>query len=315
MSAPTTPQPLSARRRPPVVTVLGVAGLTLLAACSPAAPAPATPSRTPGSVQASPTATTPATPTEAPSGPPALLLEVRREGGFINPAASIGALPAVVVDADGRIYTPGADGARPLMIPVVLVRATGATGAAAVLAAARAAGLADGGAAGGVVADMGAVVFTLEVDGREVVTRVAANGPDGGPGLHPGPSGEPSRQPGAAALDLLARLVDPATPWAGRAAPTTPYSPVAYQVWVASSPADAPGATAPWPLAEDPATFGTAAAASLGVDGLRSGVVAGDDAVTLGTVLAGVTAGTALSANGVAYRVWIEPLVPADLGG
>lgn len=72
---------------------------------------------------------------------------------------------------------------------------------------------------------------------------------------------------------------------------------------------------APWPLAADPSAFGAPAAASLGVDGLRSGVVVGAEAATLAGALATAAAGTTLTANGVGYRVWIEPLLPVELGG
>ena len=245
-----------------------------------------------------------------------MLLEVRSGGGFINPAAGIGALPTVVVDTAGRIYLPGqaADGSTPL-IPIVTVRDTGATGAAAILAAAKAAGLVDGSGGGGVMADTGSTVFTLEVDGSEVITKVAAGGMGGGPGIHPGASGDASAAPGAAALDFLAKLTDPATGWGGASAAPTTYAPTEYRVWVAPDAAGTGGATAPWPLAADPASFGAPAAANLGVDGLRSGVVSGPDAVTLASALEKVLGGTDLRAKGTPYRVWIEPLLPVAVGG
>ena len=259
MHAPVVPASRAASRRPPLLVALAAAGLTLLAACSPAAAPPAASSGTPDRGQATPSAipaaTSSATGTEAPAGTTPLLLEVRSEGGFINPAASIGAPPTVVVDADGRIYTPGTGDAQTPMIPAISVRDTGAAGASAILDAARAAGLADGSAGGGVIADMGAIVFTLEVDGQEVVSRVVQNGPVGAPGLPPGPSGGSSGQPGAAALDLLARLTDPSTPWGGSTAPAVSYSPQAFRVWVARSSGDTPGPTARpgrWPRTRPP---------------------------------------------------------------
>ena len=318
LAAPRPPTPETRGRG--VHAVAAIAALILLAACSPAAPTPPPPS-TPGSSPApapgSPSASPPAAQSPSPSSTATLLLEVRSEGGFINPAASIGALPTVVVDTDGRIYTPGSapDGSSPI-IPVVGVRDTGPAGAAAILAAARAAGLADGSAAGGgVVADTGATVFTLEVDGQEVVTRVVANRPVGGPGVHPGASGDALGASGPA-LDLVAGLSDATTSWGGSAGVATVYQPTAYRVWTAREPQGmTPDKHAPWPLSADPSSFGAPAAADLGVVGLHSGMVSGADAAALARALASVEAGTALVAAGVACEVWVEPLLPDELGG
>jgi len=301
------------------LVVLATVGVIALGACSPATAAPtaspasasSVPSSAPSS-SAAPSLVASAAPSPSPSQAATLLLEVRTGGGFINPAAGIGALPTVVVDTTGRIYTPGLapDGSNPL-IPVVAVRDTGATGGAAILAAAKAAGLVDGTGGGGVMADTGAAIFTLEVNGTEVVTKVAGGGPGGGPG-GPGASGKP----GAAALEFLTKLTDPTTPWGGASAPATTYAPTEYRVWVAPDASLAGGATnAPWPLTADLATFGTSAATNLGVDGLRSGVVSGADAVTLATALAKIESGTDLTAKGAQYRVWVEPLLPVAVGG
>ena len=304
------------------LVALGVVVVVALAACSPATPSatastvPATsgPSVPPSSSTApsvAPSIAPSVAPSPSPSQAATLLLEVKTGGGFINPAASIGALPTVVVDTDGRIYLPGLapDGSNPL-IPVVAVRDTGAAGATAILAAAKAAGLVDGTGGGGVMADAGVTIFTLEVNGTEVVTKVAAGGP-GGPG-GPGASG----RPGAAAVEFLTRLTDPATAWGGASAPATTYAPTEYRVWVAPDASLASGATnAPWPLTADPKSFGTPAAANLGVDGLRSGVVSGADAITLATALAKVPSGSGLTAKGAVYRVWVEPLLPVAVGG
>jgi len=80
-----------------------------------------------------------------------LLLRVTTEGGFIGPSANLAALPQVTVLADGRILTPGAvDTIYPgPLLPPVQVRNVGTTGAAAILAAIRAAGLDKAGAGAG----------------------------------------------------------------------------------------------------------------------------------------------------------------------
>ncbi len=193
---------------------------TLLIACgsttptaSPTVSQPPTsaPASTPTAAPTLPSATTtpvPATaspaPTETPAGA-ALLLEVTNEGGFIAPSAHLGEVPSVVVDTAGNIYTAGPTPACPSgggcgsLIPPVVVRDVGANGAAQILAAMRAAGL-DKEGSSGVPGDAGVTVFTAQIDGQEIVNRIAAGGP-GGPG-HPGASPQP-------AIDLLNRLLDP----------------------------------------------------------------------------------------------------------
>ncbi len=243
-----------------------------------------------------------------------LLLEIYHAGGFINPAATIGAPSDVVVDEDGRIYTPhpSADGSMP-MVPMIDLRDTGAAGAAAVLSAARLSGLETGGSVG-LVGDAGSTVFTLEMpDGSEVVTRVGAMGP-GGPGAPGGSSGS-AAAPGAAALALLARLTDPAAPWPPSSTPAQAFEPTAYQLWVAPEAAAGVGAaTVAWPLATDPNQFGAPVASSLGVAGLRSGEVTGEQATALAKALGSMTAGSDLVSQGHAYRVWVRPMLPDELG-
>jgi hypothetical protein len=250
---------------------------------------------------------------------------VTTEGGFINPAASIGALPAVIVDADGRIYTPGttADGSSP-MVPLVEVRDTGPAGATAILAAMKAAGLDTDGAGGGVAADTGTTVFTATFGGTTVVNRVSGGGMGGpggpgGPG-HPGASGSPgaSGAPGAAAMALLARLTDPAEAWGAATAPAArPYTPVGYRLWLAPGDAVAPGVDSiPWPLAGDPAAFGSPVAADFGITGLRSGIVTGPDAVALAKAVAKAPVSSVMvSGSKALFGSWIRPLFPDELGG
>jgi hypothetical protein len=288
-------------------------GLAACSASGPTVPSAVPPAASPaGTAGASSSAR--AGESSSPGATPGLLLEVRSEGGFINPAAAIGDLPLAVVDTDGRIYTPAAPASLSApLIRTVLVRETGAAGAAAILAAARAAGLADGSGGGGVAADTGSTVFTLEVDGDEVVTRVASGGPAGEPGL-PGDTGSGSSTPSAGGpLGLLAALTDPATAWSGGASPAAPFTPSAYRVWVAPDAAG-PGATAiAWPLATAPASFGSPAAADLGVDGLRSGIVSGLDAGALAAAVASAQTGTDVVASGHAFTLWMRPVLPDEL--
>jgi hypothetical protein len=305
-----------------------VAVATLAAACggAPAAPSPTpVPSWTPippGDVNGlgSPSAQ-PSVPASAGPSAVGLVLEVTSEGGFINPAASIGALPQVVVDADGRIFlpAPAPDGSQPL-VPHVVVRDSGHGGAAAILAAIRAAGL-DTERSGGVAADTGSTVFTVVIDGQTVVSRFAAGGPGGssGPGGPGGPvgaggSGGPGG-PGAAAFALLARLLDPGETWGAATAPASePFVPDAYLVYVAPAGAATTDAAA-WPLATAPGAFGMPALPDHGVAGLRSGVVTGADARTLAAGLAAVPAGSLVASGGTAWSAWVRPVFPDEIGG
>src|SRR5689334_14025228 len=110
--------------------VISAALASFVAVACAATPAPSTPSAAPPSV---PAASGTPTPAASPSAAPAeLLLKVTSEGGFINPVASLNALPLVEVYADGRILTPAAqDAIAPApLVAAVEVRDVGAAGAA-----------------------------------------------------------------------------------------------------------------------------------------------------------------------------------------
>jgi len=314
------PEVLVMIARPVRSACLVVVGAALVAACggTPATPPPAPSAATapPATPAASPLSASPS-PIPSPSHI-GVLFEAATEGGFINPTASIAALPQVFVDTAGRIFTPvtAANGSSSV-IPALEVRDTGPGGAAAILAAMRAAGL-DTEKVGGVAADTGSTVFTAVIDGEMVLSRFAAPGP-GRPG-QPGGSSDPGASsapeaPGAAAFALLSRLVDPAETWgATPAAVAEPFVPDGYLVYVAPAGAAAPG-TAPWPLMTGPDAFGTPAVPDLGAAGLRSGVVTGADARTLAADLAGVASGGVVESGGTAWSVWVRPLFPGEIGG
>ena len=305
--------------RPRGRTLLLAAALAFqLAACgsaaatqAPTAVAPsAVPSAGPGGspVPSNPPATTPPA--------PGLLLEVTSEGGFINPSASLGAVPAVVVDTDGRIYTPAvaAGGSAAPLVAAVDVRDVGPAGAARILEAIRAAGLDHEGAGGGIVGDSGSSVFTVVLGGNTIVSRFGQAGGPGRPGGGgPGASGDPT----AMAFDLLTMLTDPSQGWGSAAAPATRYSPVGYRVFEApGAPTSTPGgASVPWPLAPGLVGFGAPAVPDRGVSGLRSGVVTGADATALASALAAATPATAFTSGGQPYTLWVRPLFPDELAG
>ena len=294
----------------------------LVAACGGATPSQAAsqpPSAVPGGSSPSPAIS----PSPSAAAVPGLLLEVTTEGGFINPASRLGDVPSVVVDDDGRIYTPGAPaGDTQPLVPPVDVRDVGAAGAAAIRAAITSAGLdQEEPAGGGIAPDTGTTVFTTLVDGNMVVNRFVAAGP-GGPGPRaPGGSLVPgaSSDPATAAFALLARLTDPTETWGSTGAGPTAYVPAGYRVFAAPAPADnaaQSGQPAPaWPLATPLASFGTPAAATLGVDGLRSGIVTGADAATLAGLVGTLPAGATVTSGGQPWSLWVRPLFPDELAG
>ena len=226
------------------------------------------------------------------------------------------------MDTDGRIYTAGtaADGTTPL-VPIVSVRDTGAAGAAAILAAIKAAGLDKETTGGGPVADAGTNVFTVTLNGVEIVSHISGGGMGpGGPGKPGGGLGGPgaSGTPAAAAVDLLTRLQDPAETWGAATAPqATTLTPVAFRVFLApfdATLASLPFTPIPWPLATAPDAFGSPAAADLGVTGLRSGVVMGADAAIFAKAVTGAQQGTSFSVGKAIWQTWIRPLLPDELG-
>jgi hypothetical protein len=258
-----------------------------------------------------------------PSGAPSpstasstLLLKVTSEGGFINPAATLGALPTVAVYTDGRILTPGPVAAiypGPLMPPLT-VRDVGPTGAAAILVAIKAAALDTPSTAGpGIPGDSGTNVFTAVVDG--VTTTSRFSGGQLGQPSHPFGSGDDAR---GAALALLDRLLDPAETWGAAAVQASAYSPSGYLIFVApGGPASDPQASqspVALPLATPLADFGAPAAADRGIAGLRQGTVLGPDAAVLGPILQRATTLTAFTSGGSSFTLSVRPLLPDEVG-
>jgi hypothetical protein len=313
----------AAHRPPLAMLVVGllVVGL-LVVACAGASPLPspaATPSAT---TPVAPTATATASPSASPGATTGgLLLEVRTEGGFISPVATLSALPTVVVEADGHIYTPGAPRDGGSLVPPVDVRDVGAAGATAIVDAMRAAGLGREHAASGVaMPDAGVTVFTAVIDGTTVVNRFAAGGTGGGPGRpgggiggsSPAPAGSPD--PASAAFDLLARLADPTVAWGGAAPVARPYVPAAYRIYAAPAPEPGTGPAPAWPFAAGLSSFGRPAVPDFGIAGLRTGVVTGTDAATLRPVLESVSPGATFVGGG-SWTLWVTPLLPGEPSG
>ena len=300
---------MSVRRLLPTSSALIV---LLVAACASTAP-----SRSPSPPVVSSATTSPshaASPSPSPTAA-ALLLKVTSEGGFIGPSATLAALPAVAVYADGRIFLPGAiDAIYPApLLQSLSVRDVGPTGAKAIAEALTRAGLdKPGGGDPGVAADAGTTVFTVVAGGETVTTRFTGIG--GGPGKPGG--GNPAA---AAVVDLLARLTDPAETWGAASAPETTDVPAGFRIFVApGGPAADPGASQSpmaWPLATPLGAFGTPALPDRGITGLRSGVVTGSDATALAPFLARASVLTPITSGGQAYTLYVRPLLPDESGG
>ena len=298
--------------RPIRLIPLGVVTILVVACGGTAATA------TPGA-SSTPSVAPSASPSASPAAAVTLLLKVTTEGGFINPAANLTALPSVAVYSDGRILTPGAVDAifpGPLVMPVA-VHDVGPDGAAGILAAIKEVGL-DKPATGdgGIVADSGTNVFTVVVDGVTTTSRFAGGGRPGQPG-GPVASGDTER---VAALALLERLLDPAELWGAPAAVDGIYKPAGYRIFVAPGATDAGGANVSqppiaWPLPTTLADFGAPATPDRGIAGLRQGALLGDDAALMAPLLAKATSITAFTSGGSPYTLSVRALYPDELGG
>jgi hypothetical protein len=311
-------------------TLLFVAGLT--AACSGVATTASPPGPPSGPPASGPTPVPVRSPGASPGGVAgsAPILVVTSEGGFINPVVTLGALPQLVVDTDGRLFTPATDaaleGGDPL-IPAVDVRDLGPDAAAAIVEAIQAAGLDREHQNDALAADLGVTVFTVDIGGVETVNSFAAGAVRDGPGIPglpgvPGANGPEDRTPdpaAVAAFTLLSKLLDPSVAWGGADAPPVRFQPAAYRVYAAPDAAPSQqGSAGPapaWPLATGLDSFGVAAVPDLGLVGLRSGVVQGADAATLAGALGSVAVGTPVTSGGRLWQVWIRPLLPEEVTG
>jgi hypothetical protein len=313
MSTRPSTRPVAVR-----ATLLAAASV-LVVACGGSVPssAPAGASATPGAPSATPTSEPPSTAPSPSASPAALILKVSSEGGFINPVATLGALPLVEVYSDGTILTPASVASDPPpLLPAEDVRDVGPDGATAIVAAIRQAGLAkQSDATSGVPGDNGTDVFAVTLDGTTIENRISGNGPGVGRPGGLGGSADPGQ---AAALDLLNRLVDPSELWGAASAPETAFQPTGYRVFAAPVPPQGDPSTAPkavaWPLATPLASFGVPANPDRGVQGLRQGAVVGADASTLAPVLAGATIDTGFTSGGQTWTLYVRPLLPDELG-
>jgi hypothetical protein len=292
--------------------VLVACGSSATPSASPATPSPSTASIPPS---IGPSILPSALPSAAAT---TVLLKVTSEGGFINPLATLNALPTVTVYSDGRIFTPGpvdAIAPGPLLAPVE-VRDVGVAGAAQIQAAVRAAGLDQPGTVGpGIPGDAGTTIFSVTLDGQTTETRLSGNGA-GRPGVPGGGAGDSADPRKSSAFDLLDRLVDPAETWGASNVVRSTYTPTGYRLFVApgapAGDASTPQTPVAWPLSTGLADFGTPAVPDRGVAGLRQGAVLGADAATLAPVLDKANQATAFTSGGKEWTLYVRPLLPDE---
>lgn len=271
-----------------------------------------------------PPSSTPPTPVPHPGGD-ALVLRVATGGGFVPAEYVFSALPGFTLTGDGRVIMTGAQieiypGPA---LPALNVRRLTEEGIqlvlGEVLGSGRFAADADWLGANSFVADAPDTVFTVHADGREVQVRVYALGI-----LDPEQGGDwprVSSEERAVHRDLLAlsdRLMTldawlPATAWADPA--WQPFTAEAVRLLVRNvdgespNPDGPPSQELPWPVADDPATFGAAVAWA---DGARCGVVAGPDAAAWYEALSAANQLTRWTRDGHRFAVTIRPLLPDE---
>ncbi len=242
-----------------------------------------------------------------------LVLRVESVGGLIAPGFARSQLPSISVFADGRIIVPGVIPAiypGPLVMPL-FVRSVGTAGAAAILKAAKDAGLTKADATYPVlgVADMPSTVITVVHDGARTKTTFGALSPDAAQNAPPAEAALRS-----AALALIGHLSTGDTYW-GPTTASVPYEPAGYRVWVTRG---APQASDPslqrqpvaWPLAAPLASFGAPDPSQN--QPTRVGDVVGTDAALLGPIVTAATQITPFSSAGAVYTLVVRPLLPDE---
>jgi hypothetical protein len=301
---------------PARILVFLAAAALAVGACS-AAAATIPPSASPAGPSGLPDQSAP--PSQAPTGA-GLILRATLEGGFIAPSAVRTRLPIVSVYADGRIMSQGLTPAiypGPL-VPSIVLRSVGSTGAAGILKAAADAGLtgADGSYGPAPAPDAAATVITVIHDGKQTVSRFSSLQPSQ---VQPG-SGVTDERVLTATGQLLARLMSNDS-FGGTAGPDGTYTPLGFQLFVTPGAPELsdPNLARPpvsWPLATPLASFGKVD--TLGTNGARVGVVVGPDATTIGPILASATQITPFLSGGTQWTIVVKPLLPdevAALGG
>ncbi|MBO1753147.1 hypothetical protein J4G33_15155 [Actinotalea sp. BY-33] len=252
------------------------------------------------------------------------LLQVRQSGGFVLAGTDFRTVPEVTVYADGQVISHGPQLLvyPPPALPNLLTHELTAEDVAAVVAAAREAGLLEEAPDYGQppIADVPATVVELHVDGETVRHEVQAlgveEGPDGtAPGADPDAAGGASGDLGLTQEQVTARarLSEFLTTareitGVGEAGEETSYEITAFAVMARPAvPAPAedglePGVF-PWPLTE---------LALAELEECTS--VTGDQAVTLREALTDAATTSLVEQDGALYELWPRPLLPHEEG-
>lgn len=251
-----------------------------------------------------------------------LVLRVEYRGGFVPAAYHFTSFPSFTLTGDGRVIVPGAQIAiyPGPALPAVMVRTLTEEGIQAVLQeVARSGPLASSAEFRGAesfVADASDTVFTLHADGRDVEVVVYALGTFDLAGEHPGISATEIASH-LALSGLNDKLMDlegwlPASAWAD--ASWSEFQPEALRLLVRNADSDVPDDSGidsqllDWPDASDPAAFGDATF----MDGLRCGVVSGQDAKDWLAALSGANQLTRFTSGDHRYEVTVRFLLPDE---
>ena len=271
-----------------------------------ASPTPGSSATPDSSATPAPSATPFPSPSPAPNGDVAIV-RIENVGGFMPPTFTLRRYPEVVLYADGRLITQGAQVAiypGPALPALVQTQLT-QHGVDQVLEWAREAGLVGPDRTlGQMIPDAGQTNYTIVYpDG----THVTSMGPGAGLGT-PDPAIGAVQQFEQVLLDIRSWLPDDvvgddvAYPWT--------------RMWIIANPADPQNqpdprpATKDWPLGSlatfgDPMSFG---------DNYRCAVVEGDNVATLLPLLGDATESTLWHSDDALYQVLFHPLLPDDEG-
>ena len=250
------------------------------------------------------------------------VLRVGWEGGFVMPNTYLVSLPNFLMTGDGEVIVPGAqtDMYPGPALPAVMVRRLSEDGVQAVLRevldSQQFEFSTEWTGASSMVADAADTIFTLHAARREVAVRVYALGTLDADALPTGIS-DSEREAHRALAALEQRLITlddwlPAGAWVDEE--WQAYLPDALRLLVRNADNDEPDASGigdtkvAWPIAGDPAAFGSATS----LDGYRCGVVTGADAEAWWDALLDANQLTRWVGSGHAYEVTPRPLLPGE---
>jgi hypothetical protein len=248
----------------------------------------------------------------------AVLLQVEVSGGFVMMGYDFSRVPELTIYADGRAIVQGPQSVLypSLVLPNLLVEQLSEADVAALVAAARDAGLLAKPPSYGQpwITDVPTTFVRLTVDGRTYEHAAYAlgffAGEEAADDVAPPAEESGITEAERAARVTLAGFIATANDLVGPTGDAEAYRIEALGVFAWAMLLDAGGASAaviepqvlPWPLDVSLA------------DATECTLVDGDAAQTLLRVLAGATSGTLFEQDGLTYSVWFRPLLPHESG-